>query len=68
MKKGWAFSGSAQAWCRQDLNSTVCPKGEPTGSARCDEDLTFLRLTGVMVFLASIRIGTGPLRADRARG
>jgi len=44
----------------QNLNSAARPKGEPTGFARRDDDLTFDRLTGVMVSLASIHIGNAP--------
>jgi hypothetical protein len=68
MKKHSTFTDSVRAWRRQDLNSAVRPKGEPTSSPRCDEDLTFDRLTGVMVFFASIRIGNAFLRAVMVRG
>jgi hypothetical protein len=68
MDKHSNFTRFARVWRRQNLVSAACPKAEPTGSPLCDEDLTFDRLTGVMVFFASIRIGKGPLRAGMARG
>jgi hypothetical protein len=68
MDKHSDFTGFGRVWRRQNLASAARPKGEPTGSPLCDEDLTFHRLTGVMVFFGSIRIGNGPLRARLAQG
>jgi len=67
MDKSSNFTGFGWVWRCQNLNSAVRPKGEPTGSRLCDEDLTIHRLTGVMVFLASNCIGNIPLRAEMAQ-
>lgn len=49
-------TGFGKIWLCQDLGLILCPAGEMMCAARCDEDLTIHRLTGVMDFLAAICI------------